>query len=182
MCVPGVLAPLHRTVSSPVLGLDSRLRSVGGDRAGDKEEKQESDEDERNKRKDRKGRGIGGRKKTANKRKIEKYKVKNYWFVLTCDNTACDWGSVLLAVYDWLDAVGVLHSRSQTGNINTSRVRGHVSGGFSALTGTHCQLKDRCRQSQRNSRERDMEVQEAKVRGQCFPKNMEASRTFSSLA
>lgn len=33
---PGVLAPFHWTMSSPVAGLDSRLRSVGGDRAGNK--------------------------------------------------------------------------------------------------------------------------------------------------
>lgn len=32
-------------------GLDSRLRSVGGDRAGDEEEKEESEEEERNKSK-----------------------------------------------------------------------------------------------------------------------------------
>lgn len=38
VCVPGVLAPFHWTVSSPVPGLDSRLRSVGGDRAGGEEE------------------------------------------------------------------------------------------------------------------------------------------------
>lgn len=33
MCVPGVLAPFHWTMSSPVPGFDSRLRSVGGERA-----------------------------------------------------------------------------------------------------------------------------------------------------
>lgn len=36
--IPGVLAPFHWTVRSPVPGLDSRLRSVGGDRAGNTQE------------------------------------------------------------------------------------------------------------------------------------------------
>lgn len=55
MCVPGVLAPFHWTTSSPVLGLDSRLRSVGGDRAGGEEEKEESEEE-----KTKRQRGKGG--------------------------------------------------------------------------------------------------------------------------
>lgn len=46
VCVPGVLAPFHSTVSSPVLGLDSRLRSVGGDSAAEDEEKKEESEEE----------------------------------------------------------------------------------------------------------------------------------------
>lgn len=33
VCVPGALAPFHWTTTSPVPGFDSRLRSVGGDRA-----------------------------------------------------------------------------------------------------------------------------------------------------
>lgn len=37
-CVPGVLAPFHWTMSSPVPGFDSRLRSVGGDRAEEENE------------------------------------------------------------------------------------------------------------------------------------------------
>lgn len=134
MCLPGVLAPFHWTVSSPVPGLDSRLRSVGGDRARDEEEKEESEE-EKNKRK--KG-----------------HRVNVYWCFLTCDNAACDRGSLLVTVYDRLDAVGVLHSWSQTRNVNASGVRGHVSGGFSALTGTHCQLKDKCTQSETQQRQR----------------------------
>lgn len=39
ICVPGVLVPFHWTISSPVPGLDSRLRSVGGERAGNKKRK-----------------------------------------------------------------------------------------------------------------------------------------------
>lgn len=41
-------------------------------------------------------------------------------FLLTCDYTACDWRSLLMAINDRLDAVGVLNSRSETGNVNTS--------------------------------------------------------------
>lgn len=36
-CVPGVLAPFHSTVTPLVPGLGFRLRSVGGDRAGEEE-------------------------------------------------------------------------------------------------------------------------------------------------
>lgn len=89
------------------------------------------------------------KKKTSQRRKnIASNNRKNAmnkrcWsrLILTCDNAACDWCSLLMAVYHWLDAVGVLHPRSQAGNVNTPRVRGHVSGGFSALTGSYCQLK-----------------------------------------
>lgn len=42
--VPGVAAPFHWTMSSPVFGFDSRLRSVGGDKAGDDSKKQTSAE------------------------------------------------------------------------------------------------------------------------------------------
>lgn len=45
MCVPGELAPFHWTTSSPVPGLDSRLRSVGGDRAEDEQEQDKSEEE-----------------------------------------------------------------------------------------------------------------------------------------
>lgn len=45
MFVPGELAPFHWTTSSPVPGLDSRLRSVGGDRAEDEQEQDKSEEE-----------------------------------------------------------------------------------------------------------------------------------------
>lgn len=124
---PGVLAPFHWTMSSPVAGLDSRLRSVGGDRAGNK----------KNSVKD-----VGGTKATGGL-EAKKGRSGKRWFILTCDNPACDWGSLLLAVYDRLDTVRVLYSRGQTRNVNTPRVRVHISGGFSALTGTYRQLKDK---------------------------------------
>lgn len=145
MCVPGVLAPFHWTTSSPVLGLDSRLRSVGGDRAGGEEEKEESEEE-----KAKRQRGMGrAKQKPWIKQKEQDHKVSNFLFILTCHNTPCDWRSLLVAVYDWLDAVGVLNSRSQTGNVDTPRVRGHISGGFSTLTGTYRQLQEQFTQSQR---------------------------------
>lgn len=116
--VPGMLAPFHWTVSSPVPGLDSKLRSVGGDRAG----------------------GTTGTNKYKNRERGNRLRMK-ILFVLTCDNPACDRGSLLVAVNDRLNTVGVLQPRSQSRNVNTARVRGHVSRGFSALTGTHCQLR-----------------------------------------
>lgn len=39
---------------------------------------------------------------------------------LTCDNAACDRSSLLVSINDRLDAVGVLHSWSQTRNVDTS--------------------------------------------------------------
>lgn len=72
MCVPGVLAPFHWTTSSPVLGFDSRLRSVGGDRAGDEEEKKELEEEKTK-------RGMGGaNQKTWIKQKAQDHKVSNF--------------------------------------------------------------------------------------------------------
>lgn len=126
MCVPGALAPFHWTMSSPVPGFDSRLRSVGGDRA-EKENEHGNLEGEEVIKIDTKQRVDGKR------------------FILTGHHTVCGWCSLLLAVYDRLDAVGVLHSRSQARYVNTPRVRGHVSGGFSTLTGSYSQLKNKCR-------------------------------------
>lgn len=57
----------------------------------------------------------------------------------------CDGRSLLMAVHNGLDAVGVLHSRSQSGYVNTTGVGGHVSWGLSTLTGSHSQLKEKCR-------------------------------------
>lgn len=119
--VPGVLAPFHWTVSSPVPGLDSRLRSVGGDTAGDEEEKEESEEEECNKRTKTETLEEQRKQQEIKRNKQERTgdRVSIYWLILTCDNTACDRGSLLMAVYDGLDAVGVLHSRSQARNVNT---------------------------------------------------------------
>lgn len=47
-------------------------------------------------------------------------KVWNEKSPLTCDNAACDRSSLLVSINDRLDAVGVLHSWSQTGNVDTS--------------------------------------------------------------
>lgn len=55
----------------------------------------------------------------------------------TCDDSVCDGCSLLVAVHNGLDAVGVLHSRSQAGDVYAARVRGHVSWGLSTLTGAH---------------------------------------------
>lgn len=47
-------------------------------------------------------------------------RVQLFWFSLTCDNAACDRSSLLVSINDRLDAVGVLNSWSQTGNVDTS--------------------------------------------------------------
>lgn len=62
----------------------------------------------------------------------------------TCHNAVCDGCSLLVAVHNGLDTVGVLHPRSQAGYVNTAGVRGHVSWGLSTLTGSHSQLKYMC--------------------------------------
>lgn len=51
--------------------------------------------------------------------------------------------SLILAVNHRLQAVGVLHSRSQTGDVDASRLRGHVSRGLPTQTGPNRQLMDK---------------------------------------
>lgn len=142
MCVPGVLAPFHWTTSSPVPGFDSRLRSVGGDRAEEENEHGNLEGED-----------------------IIKTDTESGWerFILTGHHTVCGWYSLLLTVYDRLYAVGVLHSRSQARYVNTPRVRGHVSGGFSTLTGSYSQLKNKCRVKESGGKKTWMRLRDVKV-------------------
>lgn len=61
-------------------------------------------------------------------------------WIRTSDNIAGDGVSTVASAKHGLNAVGVLSSRNQTGNINTSRVRGLFSGRLAFLAGEHRQL------------------------------------------
>lgn len=57
------------------------------------------------------------KKNAKQKKRFGKWNEKS---PLTCDNAARDRSSLLVSINDRLDAVGVLHSWSQTGNVDTS--------------------------------------------------------------
>lgn len=73
-------------------------------------------------------------------------KVRNW--IRTSDNVAGDGVSTVASVVDGLNAVGVLSSRNQTGNINAPRVRGLFSGRLALLAGEHRQLGRRRQRSE----------------------------------
>lgn len=75
------------------------------------------------------------------------FSVKENW-IRTSDNIAGDGVSTVASIEDGLNAVGVLSSRNQTGNINTSRVRGLFSGRLAYLAGEHRQLWRRRQRSE----------------------------------
>ena len=57
--------------------------------------------------------------------------------IRTSDNVASDGISTIATIENGLNWVGVLSSRNQIGNVNTSRVRGVFSGSLAFLAGEH---------------------------------------------
>lgn len=95
----------------------------------------------------------------------------------TRHDAVCDGRSLLVAVHNGLDAVGVLHSRSQAGYGNTARVGGHVSWGLPTQTGSHSQLKNKCRDGASAGRRTEAT---GHMKVNVFPRNKKPEETFSS--
>lgn len=63
--------------------------------------------------------------------------------IRTSDNVAGDGVSTVASIEDGLDDVGVLSSRNQISDINTSRARGLIFGRLAFLAREHRQLERR---------------------------------------
>lgn len=126
--LPGVLEATQWTVSSPVSGLDSTLRSVGGDRPVRRGKQTTTQAWET-------WFDVAVTSYTNSRQMNSK--------IHTSDNVAGDGVSTVASIEDGLNAVCVLSSRNQVRNIYTSSVWGRFSGRLAYLAGEHRKLSRR---------------------------------------